>query len=142
MGERTGFEHLEFPINEIPYEEVVRLFGPLYVREKLPIKEVQNARWFASEVACGALVAASKKKTRIKGTVTFPEWRGMGYGEQILLRLIKEAKNSGYETIEIFAKYPDWFLDRGFIVMRVTAWGTTVLQRDLYGLTVTTEEAK
>jgi GNAT superfamily N-acetyltransferase len=141
VGEGTRTEHLEFPIEEISFDEVCRLFGPLYVRERLPIKEIQNVRWFASEVACGALVHASAKKARIKGTVTFPEWRGMGYGEQILLRLIAEAKLAEYKTIEIFAKYPQWFLDRGFHLVRNTPWGTSVLQSDLYGLTVTNQEA-
>jgi len=141
VGEGTRTEHLEFSIKEISFDEVCRLFGPLYVRERLPIKEIQNVRWFASEVACGALVHASAKKARIKGTVTFPEWRGMGYGEQILHRLIAEAKLTGYETIEIFAKYPDWFIKKGFKVVRNTPWGTSVLQSDLYGLTVTNQEA-
>ena len=132
MGEGPGIEHLEFPIKEITYEEVLRLFGPLYVRERLPIKEVENVRWFASEVACGGLVRASKRKARIKGTATFPEWRGMGYGEEILERLITEARNDDYKTIEVFAKYPRWFLNRGFEVVRVTAWGTAVLTGDVY----------
>ena len=135
MGEGTGFEHLDFPVEEIPYEEVLKRFKHLYIQESLPIKATKDVRWFASEVACGALIKVSAKKGRIKGTVTFPEWRGMGYGEAILWRLIQEAKLEGFNTIAVFAKYPSWFQKQGFEVLRITAWGTVVLQGDVYLLT-------
>lgn len=135
MGEGTGFEHLDFPVKEITYKDVIKRFKHLYVQEGLPIKETSNTRWFASEVAVGALVRVSNKKGRIKGTATLPEWRGMRYGEAILWRLINEAKLEGYKTIEVFAKYPAWFQKQGFNVLRITAWGTVVLEGDVYLLT-------
>ena len=132
MGERTGFEHINFPIKEIPYEEVLKRFKQLYIQENLPIKATKNVRWFASEVACGALIKVSSKKSRIKGTATLPEWRNNGYGEAILWRLIEEAELAGFQKIEVFAKYPSWFLNHGFQIIRITAWETVVLESDVY----------
>jgi GNAT superfamily N-acetyltransferase len=98
MGEGTGSKHLDFPVEEVTYEDVLKRFKHLYIQEGLPIKATTNVRWFASEVAVGALIKVSAKKGRIKGTATLPEWRGMGYGEAILWRLIEEAKLEALDT--------------------------------------------
>ena len=119
------------PIVEVTYEEAMRRFKYLYKMENLPALPVAGATWFANDGSCAALVAASKDKARIKGTVTAPELRGQGYGGRMLLHLIQEAKKRGFKVIESFAKDPKWYLANGFEVVRVTKWGVTVVTKSL-----------
>lgn len=118
-------------IIEISYEEAMRRFKPLYVREKLPTNNPLNSRWFASEFACGCLVRVSNKVARIKGTVTFEEWRGQGFGEQVLLKLIEVAVAEKYEKIEVYSKHPAWFMRNNFVERRKTNWGVSVMEKNL-----------
>lgn len=118
-------------IVEISYDEAMQKFKPLYIREKLPTNNPKDSRWFANEFSCGCLVRVSNKVARIKGTVTFEEWRGHGYGESILLRLIDVAKQEKYEKIEVYSKHPVWFFRNGFSERRVTSWGVSVMEKNL-----------
>jgi N-acetylglutamate synthase-like GNAT family acetyltransferase len=118
-------------IVEISYEEAMQRFKSLYLREKLPTNNPINSRWFASEFSCACLVRASDKTARIKGTVTFEEWRGHGYGEQILLRIIDIARCQKYEKIEVYSKHPAWFFKNGFNERRKTNWGVSVMEKSL-----------
>lgn len=131
MGAGTRPERL---IREVTYEEAMSRFKALYVAEGLPWKPVTAARWFASEVACGALVIASKSLVRLKGAVTEPEWRGMGYGEDLLWHRLEVAASIGASRVEVFTRHPAWFQRHGFDVDRVTKWGTPVMSRTLVGL--------
>lgn len=120
------------PIVEITYEEAMKRFRYLYRMENLPSEPVAGAFWFANDGACAALVKVGNgKKWRIKGTVTAPELRGLGYGDAMLRHLIAEARKNGAQVIESFAKNPAWYLRNGFKVQRVTNWGTTVVSLDL-----------
>lgn len=118
-------------VHEVDYETVMRRFRAAFRMEHLPTKPVPSARWFASEFACGALVPYGKSGLRIKGTVTLPEYRGMGYGLTVIERLIEEATASGAAEVEVFARHPGLFLRLGFEERRTTSWGTTVLRRRL-----------
>ena len=111
----------------------MRRFRYLYRMEKLPHEPVASAVWYASDVACGALVWADKGKTlaRIKGTVTAPEARGQGHGDALLRHLVAEAKAGGAKTLEVFARNPAWYLRNGWSTVRVTKWGVTVLRLQL-----------
>ena len=119
------------PIAEVTYEEAMKRFKYLYKMEKLPALPVAGATWFADDGSCAALVAVSKDKARIKGTVTAPELRGQGYGGRMLQHLIQEAQDRGFKVIESFAKDPKWYLANGFEVVRVTKWGVTVVTKSL-----------
>ena len=124
---------LEFPVSAVTYEDVMATFRPAFRSAHLPDGPVASASWFASEVACGALVRASSTKARIKGTLTLPEWRGLGYGEAILLRLLDEARAGGYSSVEVFTR-PAWYLRHGFKVARTTPYGVQVLRLEELGL--------
>lgn len=128
MGASAGPERV---ISEVTYPEAMKRFKALLVAEKLPVREVATARWFCSEVSIGALVVASASLGRIKATATFPEWRGFGYGEDMLWHLIGKAKDSGLTRIEVFSKHPEWFERQGFAVDRMTTWGTPVMRAGL-----------
>jgi len=118
-------------IVEVSYDEAMAKFKRLYQKEKLPTNNPKDSRWFVSEFSSGCLVKVSAKTCRIKGTVTFEEWRGHGYGQQILLRLIDIAKQENYEKIEVYSKHPNWFFRNGFIERRVTNWGVSVMEKSL-----------
>jgi len=131
MGEGTRPERV---IREVTYEECMAQYRALLVAERLPVKPVASARYYVSEVACGALVVASKSLGRVKATATLPEWRGYGYGEDILWHLFDAARGLGLTRIEVFSRHPGWFERQGFQVDRVTKWGTPVMSRTLEGL--------
>jgi GNAT superfamily N-acetyltransferase len=115
-------------IHLISHEEVLKRFKSVYAAEGLSCKDIKNTLWFASENSCAALVLVSAKKVRIKATVTRPEYRGLGYGNAMLLHLINAKESEGL-IIESFAKNPKWYLKNGFTVDRVTKWGVCVVQR-------------
>jgi len=119
------------PIVQISYEEAMKRFRYLYRMENLPAEPVAGATWYANDGSCAALVKASQTNVRIKGTVTSPELRGLGYGDAMLRHLIQEAKEQGYLTIEAFARNPAWYLRNGFQVKRLTKWNVTVVSRSL-----------
>jgi len=127
MGTGTGLERIGFPVSEVPWAEIQRRFGVAHRAEKLPTKEINSARWFASEVSCGALVPASRNRARLKGAVTLPEWRGMGHGRDVLVHRLHEAHASGFREVEVFTRHPAWFERHGFHVLRMTKWGTPVM---------------
>ena len=118
-------------ITEVPYEVAMAKFKPLYIREKLPTNNPKNSRWFISEYACGCLVELNKKICRLKGGVVFEEWRGYGYGEQLLQHRIDVATKQNYEKIEVYSRHPKWFLKNGFVERRVTSWGVSVMEKSL-----------
>lgn len=121
-------------IREITYDDAMRRFGAAMRASKLPTKPVNNCVYYANDYACGALVyinPPAKTLARIKATVTLPEWRGFGYGEQILLHLIDEATRNGCTRIEVFTEQPDWYLRHGFTEVRTAPWGTKVLASSL-----------
>lgn len=118
---------------EISYEEAMSRFKHLYIQEKLPTNNPINSRWFATEFACGCLVRVNKKVARIKGTIVFNEWRGHGFGEQLVLHRINLAAKEKYEKIEVYSRHPKWYLKNGFVERRVTSWGVVVLEKDLNG---------
>lgn len=121
-------------IREVDYDEAMRLFRRLLTQEHLPTKPVASAKWYVSEVAIGALVIASKTTGRVKATATLPEWRGFGYGEDILWHLFDAARSHRLTRIEVFSREPEWFTRHGFSIARVTAWGRPVMTRNLDGL--------
>ena len=120
-------------IKAISYEEAMRRFRNVYRMEKLPHEPVDAAEWYASDYSCGALVWVGKdrKKARIKGTVTTPESRGLGYGDALLRHLESQARLQGAEGLEVYAKNPAWYLRNGWQVKRITNWDTTVLTKNL-----------
>lgn len=120
-----------FLVRPATHQKIRRRFGAVYRAEHLPIEEVKSATWFASEVAAGALVRVSGTKCRIKGTVTLPEWRGMGAGEAVLRCLIDYAVSMGYESVEVYTRRPGWYLRHGFTEDRLAPWGTAILVADL-----------
>lgn len=117
-------------IKQVSYQEAMQGFKHIYRMEKLPYTPIKNATWFAdADISCAALVRASSSKARIKGTVVAPEMRGQGYGEQMLLHLIGQAKQDNYKTIEVFTRQKGWYINNGFLVDRSTKWGAAVLSR-------------
>lgn len=128
MGEGARPERV---IREVTYEECMALYRPLLVAERLPVKPVASARYYVSEVACGALVVASRTLGRVKATATLPEWRGYGYGEDMLWHLIESARDLGLSRIEVFSRHPGWFQRQGFAVDRMTSWNTPVMSAPL-----------
>lgn len=131
MGKGTGPERL---IQEVRYEEAMARFRALLVAERLPVKPVASARWYVSEVAVGALVVASASLGRIKATAVQPEWRGFGYGEDMLWHLVEQAQSLGLRRMEVYSRFPGWFARNGFEVVRTAQWGTPIMARDLEGL--------
>lgn len=124
---------IELPIVEVTHAEAMEKFLMAYLSEHLGVNNPKDSRWFMSDVACGCLVKASKTVARIKGTITLKEWRNLGYGEAILERLIEEATKAGFQKIEVFSKYPNWFANNGFTRRRVTSWGVAVMEKNLNG---------
>jgi hypothetical protein len=118
-------------IEKVSYEEAMRRFKHVYVKEGLPYCNVRGATWYASEFSCGALVAASATKFRFKGGVTLPEHRCLGHGEAMLSYREQEAVNLGAQVLEVFSKAPAWFLRNDWVKSRVTAWGVWVLTKTL-----------
>jgi len=134
MGEGAGHQRIEFPVHEVPWSEIKSRFGAAQRAERLPTKEVKSARWFASEAACAALVPAGGKRGRIKGTLTLPEWRGFGYGLDVMWRVFDEAHKEGYEEMEVFTRHPGWFERHGWWTVREASWGTPVMRANLNDL--------
>lgn len=130
----------ENPIRDSSYEEVMDQFGWLYRAEKLPASLVLKARWFISEAASAAIVRVNPDVVRLKGMVVLPEWRGCGYGEAMLLHMMRAGVASGYTTGEAFTHPvaprtptagPRWFLERGWVEVRRTKHGMGVYRGDL-----------
>lgn len=68
--------------------------------------------------------------------MTLPEWRGMGYGQDVLIHRLHEARAAGFKEIEVFTRHPAWFERHGFTVLRMTKWGTPVMVCDLASVIV------
>jgi GNAT superfamily N-acetyltransferase len=117
---------------KVSYEEAMKRFRYLYRMEKLPHEPVAAAEWYASDVACGALVWVGKDKqlARIKGTVTAPESRGQGHGDALLRFLEAQALLQGARGLEVYARNPAWYQRNGWELKRVTNWGVTVLTKN------------
>lgn len=124
---------IELPIVEVTHAEAMEKFYMAYLSEHLGVNNPKDSRWFMSEATCGCLVKASNTVARIKGTITFKEWRNLGYGEAMLERLITEAQKAGFKKIEVFSKYPNWFAQNGFSCRRVTSWNVSVMEKVLNG---------
>lgn len=123
------------PIIEVTYEEAMSRFRGLLTAEKLPTKPVASARWYVTDVSVGALVLASKTTARIKATATLPEWRGYGYGDQMLRHLIDEARRHNRSQIEVYTEQPGWYYRNGFEHVRTAPWGTLILVAPLTPVT-------
>lgn len=128
---------LELPIREVTHEEAMARFRALYVQERLPTKKV-HARWWMSEVACGALTLRSKTRCTMKGTIVMPEWRGFGYAEPLLWRRIQVAQEMGFQVIDVYSRHPGWYYRHGFRLVRERA-ADHYLECDLDTLTVPPE---
>ena len=121
-------------ITKVEHAEVLKRFGRAYYHEKLSCKNIEGAEWFADEYTCASLYWISPNKARIKGTVTLPEYRGLGYGSAMLKYLIEYVQNTGRNVqIESYARNPKWYLEHGFTVHRTTHWGVTVVRAQING---------
>jgi ribosomal protein S18 acetylase RimI-like enzyme len=126
----------EGKIKLISQIEVVERFGHIYKKENLSCAPMDNTYWYANEYTCGSLYWKTPTKVRIKGTVTLPEYRGLGHGNAMLTYLITKAQNMAdnfgrHIQIESYARNPKWYLEHGFEIHNVTAWGVTVVKKQL-----------